>query len=39
MDESPVKLKSDRVLGWIVLPVLALLLMFAQMPDWAIDSF
>jgi hypothetical protein len=39
MDESPVKLKSDRVLGWIVLPVLALLLMFAPMPDWAIDSF
>lgn len=39
MDESPVKLKSHRVLGWIVLPVLALLLMFAPMPDWAIDSF
>ena len=39
MDESPAKLKSDRVLGWIVLPVLALLLMFAPMPDWAIDSF
>lgn len=38
MDESPAKLKSDQVIGWVVLPVLALLLMFAPMPDWAIDS-
>ena len=39
MDESPVKLKSDRVLGWVVLPVVALVLMFAPMPDWAINGF
>lgn len=39
MDESPVKLKSDRVLGWVVLPVVALVLMFAPLPDWAINGF
>src|SRR5512145_33086 len=39
MDESPAKLNTDQVAGWIVLPVLALLLMFAPMPDWVIESF
>jgi hypothetical protein len=39
MDESPAKLNTDQVVGWVVLPVLALLLMFAPMPDWVIDSF
>ena len=39
MDESPVKPKSERVLGWVVLPVVALILMFAPLPDWAINGF
>jgi hypothetical protein len=39
MDESPAKLKSDKVLGWVVLPVVALILMFAPLPDWAINGF
>jgi hypothetical protein len=39
MDESPAKLNTSKVSGWVVLPVLALLLMFAPMPGWAIDSF
>ena len=39
MDESPVKPKSDRVLGWVVLPVVAVILMFAPLPDWAINGF
>lgn len=39
MDESPAKLNTDQVAGWIVLPVLALLLMFVPMPDWMIESF
>jgi hypothetical protein len=39
MDESPAKLSADKVSGWVVLPALALLLMFAPMPGWVIDSF
>ncbi|HYN07537.1 MAG TPA: DUF3810 family protein [Vicinamibacterales bacterium] len=39
MDESPSRLKSDSVLGWVVLPVLALILMFAPMPDGTINDF
>jgi hypothetical protein len=38
MDESPAKLNTDKVAGWVVLPVLALLLMFAPMPDWVIEG-
>jgi uncharacterized protein DUF3810 len=39
MDESPSRLNSDSVLGWVVLPVLALILMFAPVPDWLINDF
>jgi Protein of unknown function (DUF3810) len=39
MDGSRGSLKSDRVLGWVLLPLTALLLMFAPLPDWTINDF
>jgi hypothetical protein len=39
MDEAPARLKSDSVLGWVALPVLALILMFAPMPDSTVNDF
>jgi hypothetical protein len=39
MDQSPSSLRSDRVLGWVLLPLTALLLMFAPLPDWTINDF
>jgi len=39
MVESRSSLSSGRVLGWLVLSITALFLMFAPLPDWAINDF